>query len=543
MAKKKRGGPPNGSMLLQPSQRLLFIGLVAIIVIVLATSFTLASLDNYRQQSQLAKDDVQVKAGLLAAVHEQWLVETENLMKAMISILERQKTSRQSCRHLLPEYINISSGIDSLFLLNTTGELLCSTTENTFAKDFSDQPYFIRAVAEKRFIVGRHVHSRISKQRILPLAMPVFDYRGEVKLVLVAEKAVDWLELLLSRQYQDTDMEVSIVDRDGTVLVRGSGSDVIADQPYPSAQLVKAMAMESNGIVVEQMSDGTDIIIAFKSLGEEVPEMYIVASQPGERVITPMLNIIRNNILQFIIAMLIVIVALWVGLGHWVLQPLQKMADTMSQVRAGKADIRVEGMGPSREFTSIGESFNAMLSSLEESEKRLKQLAENDPLLDIPNRRLLDETLHSEWRRMSRESEAMSLLMIDVDLFKNYNDHYGHQAGDECLKRVTQAICHVVNRPADFVARFGGEEFVVLLPVTKDKGAMQIAEAIQQRMQKISIPHATSDVAEYVTLSIGVSCMVPSPSEHVDYLVAHADQALYRAKTGGRNRIEYVGEC
>lgn len=543
MATAKKGNQTLGSVLHKPSQRLLFIGLVAIIVVILATSFTLTSLDNYRQQSRLAEEDVQIKAGLLVAVHEQWLVEMENLMKAMAAMLERQQSPQQSCRHLLPEYINISPGIDSVILLDASGELICSTTPTPFASNFSDQAYFRQVLQEKRFVVGHYVQSRISKQRILPLAMPILDSEGNVRLVLVAGRALDWLEFTLSRQYQRSDMEVSIVDHDGMVLVRGSGGNLEVGKPFPSALLRQALGTEMSGVVMDTLPDGEEYFIAFKRLSGNVSEMFVIATQPGERVLSPMLNIIRDNILQFIITMLIVIAALWVGLGHWVLRPLQRLADTMAHVRAGRADMRVEGMGPSKEFFTIGESFNAMLTTLEKSEKRLKQLAENDPLLGIPNRRLLDETLHNEWRRMSRDNEPLSLLMIDVDLFKNYNDHYGHQAGDECLKRVSNTICDVVNRPADFVARYGGEEFVVLLPATESRGARQIAEAIQTALERIYIPHATSDVAEHVTLSIGISCVIPSPSEHVDSLVANADQAMYRAKKAGRNRIEYTGKC
>lgn len=540
MAKIKKSYQTLGTLIRQPSQRLLFIGLVAIIVVILATSFTLTSLDNYRQQSRLAAEDVQIKAGLLVAVHEQWLLEMENLMKAMVTMLERQRSPQQSCQHLLPEYVNISPGIDSVILLDATGQLLCSTTPTPFARNFSDQPYFKLVLQEKRFVVGHYLQSRISKQGILPLAMPVLDERGNVRLVLVAGRSLDWLEFTLSRQYQWADMDVSIVDQDGIVQVRGSGGNLQVGKLYPSIVLRQSLT-GSNGVVTDVLPDGGEYFIAYKRLGEHLSAMYVVATQPGERVLLPMLNIIRDNILQFIITMLIVIAALWIGLGHWVLNPLRRLADTMAHVSAGRADMRVKGMGPSKEFTSIGESFNAMLTTLEESEKRLKQLAENDPLLGIPNRRLLDETLHNEWRRMSRQGEPLSVLMIDVDLFKNYNDYYGHQAGDECLKRVSNAICHVVNRPADFVARYGGEEFVVLLPATEASGAKQIAEAIQAALKQIHIPHATSDVAEHVTLSIGISCVTPSPTEHVDSLVADADQAMYRAKKAGRNRIEYFG--
>lgn len=251
MATEQQSKNRYGTIFHQPSQRLMFTGLVVTIVVVLAISFTLASLDNYRQHSKLAEEDVQIKAGLLAAVHEQWLAEMENLMKAMASVLELQSVSSQSCQRLLTEYINISPGIDSVMLLDKSGELICSTPPATYTANFSAQQYFKQAIVEKQFVVGHYQQSLISKQRILPLAMPVLElHSGEVKLVLVMGRSLDWVEFTLSRQYQLADMEVSIVNREGTVLVRGSDSHVKPEAPYPSLRLRQALSKGDRKSVV-----------------------------------------------------------------------------------------------------------------------------------------------------------------------------------------------------------------------------------------------------------------------------------------------------
>jgi len=531
------------NVLRHPSQRFLFTGLVCAIVLVLVVSFFVASMDSYRQHTVLAENEVLIKAKLLLTTHEQWLEQTSNMLRAMAKVLERQKTWQDGCRNLFPEYINISPGIDRVMLLNAAGQLMCATKLFSEPPNFAKENYFVRALTEKKLVVGNYIESEASGRQLLPVALPIMDQYGDVQMVLVTGRGLDWLEHVLFRQYQDAGVGIAIVTGDGRVLVSGSMANVDVGQAHPSRNLLAELPGRSEGVIRYTGKDKVERIVAFARLEPRSANLFVLASQPTDKLAVPVMNMIRDNLLLFVATMLIIITALWVSLGHWVLAPLRKLADTMARVRSGKTDVRVESMGPSKEFFSIGEDFNAMLITMEKSEKQLRQLAENDPLLGIPNRRLLDEALHSEWRRMSRDGTPLSLLMIDVDLFKRYNDHYGHQAGDDCLRRVSTAICQVVNRPADIVARYGGEVFVVLLPATDTSGALRIARAIQIAIKDMDITHATSDVADYVTLSIGVSCTQPNPAEHVDTLLAHADQAMYKAKTAGRNRIEIHGSC
>ena len=168
----------------------------------------------------------------------------------------------------------------------------------------------------------------------------------------------------------------------------------------------------------------------------------------------------------------------------------------------------------------------------------LKELSSLDGLTGIANRRQFDEWLDYEWRRARRSQIPITLLMMDIDYFKAYNDHYGHLAGDDCLKRVAEILKETARRPADFPARYGGEEFVLLLAEADAAGAVRVAEGLQQRMKSANIPHDFSDVAPYVTLSIGVGAIVPSDSQSSHQLIESADKCLYTAKKNGRNRIE-----
>ena len=175
--------------------------------------------------------------------------------------------------------------------------------------------------------------------------------------------------------------------------------------------------------------------------------------------------------------------------------------------------------------------------SLQQANRELDNLARIDGLTEIANRRRFDECLAVEWERMMREKQPLALIICDVDFFKLFNDTYGHQAGDECLKAIARLINRSARRPSDFPARYGGEEFAVILPGTDSAGAANIAEFIRAGVQSLGIPHGRSSVAPSVTLSLGVSCLVPDASFSVEDLIDIADRALYEAKNLGRNRF------
>ncbi len=174
----------------------------------------------------------------------------------------------------------------------------------------------------------------------------------------------------------------------------------------------------------------------------------------------------------------------------------------------------------------------------------LARLSRLDGLTGLANRRRFDEALSQEWRRAGREARPLSLLMIDVDRFKLYNDRYGHQQGDQCLRGVAATIAGCLYRPGDLAARYGGEEIAVLLPATHASGAADLAESILKAVEAAGIVHAGNPPGDVVTVSIGVATMNPRLSDIMgggEELVADADAALYAAKHAGRNRFVVAG--
>jgi diguanylate cyclase (GGDEF)-like protein/hemerythrin-like metal-binding protein len=259
-------------------------------------------------------------------------------------------------------------------------------------------------------------------------------------------------------------------------------------------------------------------------------------------------------------------------LGFHILVQDQSMARQIALIRAGESTAKayeIEAVPKDRSTAALVKALNNLYQILSEQNRELadanlrleERVAERtrelgranqalndanrqlersiriDSLLGIANRKCFDERLDEEWRRANREQTPLALLMIDVDFFKRYNDTYGHQAGDICLQAVVQAAHSVLHRPGDLLARYGGEELVIVLPNTAAKSANAVALEICARLTELHILHSASTVADHVTVSIGVASMIPNTRTNSDQLVGAADRALYSAKQRGRNQV------
>ncbi len=223
----------------------------------------------------------------------------------------------------------------------------------------------------------------------------------------------------------------------------------------------------------------------------------------------------------------------YVGLGVYVLAVANITFSRNVQLRVVREQLRLH----ERELMETNATLQHSLAEIDALRKGLVEQANKDGLTDLFNRRYLDNMLERELARCARDSKPLALIMVDIDHFKKYNDCYGHQAGDECLKAVARALQGSAKRAGDLAARYGGEEFSLVLPCADEADALRMAEALRQKVESLAIPHAQSG-AGMVTISAGLAVIAKNEHATADQLLRAADDALYYAKWGGRNRIQ-----
>lgn len=292
---------------------------------------------------------------------------------------------------------------------------------------------------------------------------------------------------------------------------------------------------------------------------------------------------IANNVpigILFCLLSLTVTLATAVYLSHKLAQPILRLSKASQRVARGEFCQLVD-VGPVKELATLARSFNQMSQEIQQAKQtlesysqsleqkisertqaleqeiyrrtaieavlyranqELEQIAFLDGLTQVGNRRHFDDCLNREWWRHQRMQAPISIILCDIDFFKQYNDTYGHQAGDECLRQVAavlqSAFQSATKQPTEVVARYGGEEFAVILPETSAARAVQIANTIQREIQQLQLAHRGSPIHSSVTLSFGVATLVPELESTATQLIARADRSLYRAKSKGRNCIE-----
>jgi diguanylate cyclase (GGDEF)-like protein len=223
---------------------------------------------------------------------------------------------------------------------------------------------------------------------------------------------------------------------------------------------------------------------------------------------------------------------------------IEELSQEIEQLKQEKSDLEIKFKTTQEHASLIEVELQEQIDNYEKAKKelqivnqKLESLSLIDGLTQVANRRHFDDYLQEEWDNLAASEQPISLILADVDYFKLYNDHYGHQGGDKCLQQVAKALSRPLKPPADLVARYGGEEFAIILPNTHADGALRVAQAIRAELRKMKIKHEKSAVNDYVTISLGIVNLIPSVNKSPESLVALADRALYEAKNQGRDRF------
>lgn len=249
-------------------------------------------------------------------------------------------------------------------------------------------------------------------------------------------------------------------------------------------------------------------------------------------------DIFTHSVFIFVLSLVLFYILIQVIL----LRPIKRIITVLSKEQ-GNGKPNLCAVETNDELGTLAETYNIMMldrynkrQKLISANKTLEELNQHDALTGISNRRNFDQVLHKEWHRSIRNHEMISLVMIDIDYFKQFNDTYGHLAGDDCLKIVAKSLNTNINRPGDLVSRYGGEEFVIILPHSNEQ-AWELAELCRREIESLVIFKDENDKPVQITISLGLANIVPLKGQHYDVLIKAADMALYQAKAAGRNKV------
>jgi diguanylate cyclase (GGDEF)-like protein len=298
-------------------------------------------------------------------------------------------------------------------------------------------------------------------------------------------------------------------------------------------------------------SDDIDIFERFDDVSGEM--LFAIKVIYSRRIMAEGVKIANESLIESVIIGVVLLIGIWIGGRILILNPLQRMTNYVRDYKENRISKKSLIVNRNDEIGLLSRAYDQMLTriqtqrtQLEVLNQELEVISRTDSLTKLSNRRSFDEILDKELlilRRQHKEKHVqgcLSLLVCDIDYFKQYNDTYGHQAGDQVLTEVAGALMNSIRRPADFVCRYGGEEFAILLPDTTEQGARYVAEMIVDEVNRLNIEHKASKISSHITISVGGSCILADTDLDQLSLFSRADNALYTAKQKGRNRIDFI---
>jgi len=437
--------------------------------------------------------------------------------------------------------------IRTLLMVGGDSWVQCSTNNAFVGLDLSDRVYLKKARESRDFVLSDFLLARPSNTPMVMAAYPVSAISNESDAVILAAVSLDWMAKIMGNLGGRPGVSAVLIDSAGTVMAAPADQASMIGRPLDNIPLLSAVAEKaltsdaSQGAFSFVAVDGSKRSLSFARIPGT--QSRLVVSIDEAKVTTAINREIRTAYLQLGFVCLFVLLGALVGAEKLIIHPIELMTGMAKRFGEGDWSARVtKNLLPS-EFVPLARAFNAMAAQLSQRERelvatndRLTVMASIDMLSGLANRRGFQSRLDFEWMKAQQYDNELSLLMIDVDHFKLYNDTYGHPEGDACLTRLGETLSGIAADTFGFAGRYGGEEFCLLLPNTDAARALEIGETVRAAVQGIAMPHCTSSY-QTVTVSVGVACTKPNGARRPGDLIEAADAALYAAKHRGRNAV------
>ena len=437
--------------------------------------------------------------------------------------------------------------IRTLLIVGGNGRVQCSTTNAFVGLDLGDRAYLKKTRETRDFVLSDFLIARPTNSPIVMAAYPVSAINGDSDAVILAAVSLDWMSKILGNLSGRPGVSAALIDSTGTVMAAPAdqASSVglpLENVPGLAAIAEKALSSEaSDGSVTLSAIDGSKRRLSFIRIPGT--QSRLVVSIDEARITATINREIRTAYLQLCFVCLFVLLGALIAAEKLIISPIEVMTGMARRFGEGDWSARVARSRLPSEFMPLARAFNTMAARLGQRERellasndRLTVMASIDMLSGLANRRGFQSRLDFEWMKSQQQNCELSLLMIDVDHFKLYNDTYGHPEGDACLSRLGETLAGIAADTMGFAGRYGGEEFCLLLPNTGPVRAIEIGEIVRAAVQGLGLPHATSS-HQIVTVSVGVAVALPNESQRPGDLIEAADAALYAAKHRGRNTV------
>jgi diguanylate cyclase (GGDEF)-like protein len=437
--------------------------------------------------------------------------------------------------------------IRAILFASKDGLVQCATMNVLVGMQLGDRDYFRRAQETGDFVVSDYLFAKSDHRPTMVAAYPVSAINVEEDAVVVAAMNIDWLSKIMSNFSGHPGITSVLVDRNGTVLAAPADQSSMIGRSLDSVPLMSAIAekalasTEPSGSLSFPGSGGSARVISFARIPGT--ESRLIVGIDEAKVTGAINREIHSAYLQLGFVCLFVLLGALVGAEKLIITPIELMTGMAKRFGEGDSSARVDKSKLPAEFVPLARAFNAMAAQLGQRERellatndRLTVMASIDMLTGLANRRGFQSRLDFEWMKAQQSDGALSLLMIDVDHFKLYNDSYGHPEGDACLTRLGETLSGIAAETSGFACRYGGEEFCLLLPNTDGVRACGIGEQVRFAVQALGLPHITSS-HQLVTASVGVASTRPNLNQRCTDLIEAADAALYAAKHRGRNTV------
>ena len=475
-----------------------------------------------------------------ADVYGQMLTLARTVMGAAALAQPEGAVDPQSCGRLMQDLDRGSDVIESLSIASPAGHVLCSSEPDVVGVELGDRPFFKEAVATGQFTLSGLLVSRVFHRPILAAALPKGPPDHASTFVVVAALNLSWIENLLADVLSGRNITASIVDRDGILIARYPKNENLSDNDLKRTPLFEKIASARDASFTATDLDGTTRVFATARLGDNA---HLVVGVDRGQVLANINHQINVAYVVIASAVLFALLGAWWGSEQFILRPLRALAAKAERYGGGDFSLRAGALKWPPEFAPLNQALERMAQQLAarenvliEENRQLETLAQLDGLTGVANRRSFDARLRAEWSASAGSGQPLSLLMIDVDHFKRFNDRYGHPAGDACLKAIAACLSRGELRRNDFIARYGGEEFAVVLPSLPSAAAMEIAERLRLAVFALALENSQSPLG-LITISIEVAGLVSDGSKDAGALIEAADAALYNAKRRGRNVV------